>query len=116
MTSLRAFSVVTFACALFLTTAVLAGGCGRVDLLADLPADAGIDGALADGASGDATQGDSSGDGALLDGGGGDGGDGGSCTKGRVCSGVCVDTTSDPKNCGGCAIACGVNQVCSAGV
>src|SRR5580658_4875253 len=36
------------------------------------------------------------------------------CTTGTVCSsGACVDTTSDPANCGGCGVLCADNQVCS---
>ncbi len=39
--------------------------------------------------------------------------DGGSC-DGAMCSGVCVETSSDSKNCGRCAHTCGTAQ-CSAG-
>jgi hypothetical protein len=34
----------------------------------------------------------------------------------QLCNGVCVITLTDPANCGGCAIACGANQVCADGV
>ena len=50
-------------------------------------------------------------------GGGGQGGTGGSgpsCPTGRVlCGTECVDTTADPRHCGGCGVACGTNQVCA---
>lgn len=35
---------------------------------------------------------------------------------GRVCSGNCVDTLSDPQNCGGCGMACLAGAVCSNGM
>jgi MYXO-CTERM domain-containing protein len=31
------------------------------------------------------------------------------------CAGSCVDVASDPAHCGGCGLACGANQICSAG-
>src|SRR5450432_2931517 len=33
-----------------------------------------------------------------------------------VCSGTCVDTTSDPDNCGACGTKCGATSACAAGV
>jgi alpha-tubulin suppressor-like RCC1 family protein len=47
--------------------------------------------------------------------GGGSTGTGGSvpCTQ---CGAACVDTTSDPANCGGCGITCASGYGCSAGV
>lgn len=37
------------------------------------------------------------------------------CKDGTIrCGDGCADPTSDTRNCGGCAIACGVDQVCSA--
>lgn len=38
------------------------------------------------------------------------------CTGGSkaLCSGVCVDTSADPKNCGGCGTACPDKAVCEA--
>ena len=47
-----------------------------------------------------------------LDGGANTGG----CTGGEVlCSGVCVDTTSDPAHCGACDNACAVGDGCQGG-
>ena len=31
------------------------------------------------------------------------------------CSGVCEDTQSDPNNCGGCGLVCGIGTDCSGG-
>jgi outer membrane protein assembly factor BamB len=45
----------------------------------------------------------------------------GSCSNparpggGTDCGSACVDTTSDPANCGGCNIACATGETCSAG-
>lgn len=58
------------------------------------------------GASG--TSGSTSGE---PDGGGGSGDAG--CTA-TICGGACVDTATDPKNCGGCGMACGGGSVCAA--
>lgn len=33
-----------------------------------------------------------------------------------ICSGQCVDTNSDPSNCGGCNVACSAGQSCNNGV
>jgi hypothetical protein len=47
---------------------------------------------------------------------GGTGGSGGGspCTNGQMaCSGICVNTTNDRNNCGGCAIRCSGVQECS---
>jgi len=45
---------------------------------------------------------------------GGAGGD--VCTSGECCGSSCVDTDSDPMNCGGCGNACGLNERCGSGV
>jgi hypothetical protein len=38
------------------------------------------------------------------------------CSSGTTeCSGVCVDITSDPRNCGACGTRCRLNAVCQAG-
>jgi hypothetical protein len=39
---------------------------------------------------------------------------GGACLgqSGICCGGACVDSTSDPANCGGCGVTCGPNQSC----
>ncbi|MBI4702892.1 MAG: hypothetical protein HY744_17380 [Deltaproteobacteria bacterium] len=40
----------------------------------------------------------------------------GSCAAGRTCcDGECVDTQTDAENCGGCAVNCGPNEICSVG-
>src|SRR5574337_767341 len=40
-----------------------------------------------------------------------------SCPDGQTsCGTMCVDTTSDPANCGACGNACSASQVCNAGV
>ncbi|MBM4357849.1 MAG: hypothetical protein FJ096_07040, partial [Deltaproteobacteria bacterium] len=36
--------------------------------------------------------------------------------KKTVCSNTCVDTLTDPKHCGGCGMACGVDKKCANGV
>jgi hypothetical protein len=42
--------------------------------------------------------------------------DAGSCTAGQVqCGAACVDTSTDPSNCGGCGTKCSAGQVCNAG-
>lgn len=41
--------------------------------------------------------------------------DGGTTCSGMTCSGVCVDTQSDPQNCGGCGIPCDSSSACSGG-
>lgn len=47
------------------------------------------------------------------DGGSNDGGP--TCTGGRTyCAGQCVDTTSDPRYCGGCGTPCNPGEVCQA--
>ncbi len=38
-----------------------------------------------------------------------------SCPTGRMCGDTCVDTDSDPLNCGGCGMACGVGEGCVEG-
>ena len=53
--------------------------------------------------------------GPAVDGGGDSGGtiDGGGCVPGRtLCGAVCVDTESDPINCGGCGVACAAGEAC----
>jgi hypothetical protein len=58
------------------------------------------------------------GGGPLLGGGdtgGGDapGLDGGGCAAGKTaCGGTCIDTTTDPANCGSCGVVCGVDTTC----
>jgi hypothetical protein len=40
----------------------------------------------------------------------------GACTTGKTkCGSTCVDTSTDPKNCGKCSVACATAQVCSNG-
>ncbi len=81
----------------------LVGACVGDDS-ANVPDASGSDG----GGDADATTADANGDGAN--------GDGGlSCDGGALCNGTCVDTSSDPVNCGRCAHDCGKGQ-CSAGV
>ncbi len=41
--------------------------------------------------------------------------DGASCRGGRCCGGVCVNTGSDPRNCGSCGKRCALNEVCEGG-
>lgn len=39
-----------------------------------------------------------------------------SCASGyNLCSGACVNTSSDASNCGGCGVVCAANQACSSG-
>ncbi|MCU0671263.1 MAG: hypothetical protein MUE69_00575 [Myxococcota bacterium] len=80
------------------------------------------DGALPDGALPDGALPDGAlPDGALLDGALPDGGlvDAGpcTCTVDQLCCGTsCVDPTSDPRHCGGCGMACAVEEECVASV
>jgi hypothetical protein len=99
-------------------------GCGRtsldVDLVSTPTADAQVD-AVGDQGLGprpDGARVDSSSDGALVDA-PNDGllidgrvPDGGLCS-GVLCGSFCVDTRSDPRNCGGCGSACPATEVCS---
>jgi Stigma-specific protein, Stig1 len=40
----------------------------------------------------------------------------GACSKGQTnCSGTCVDTVTDPGNCGHCGISCGESETCQNG-
>ncbi len=50
------------------------------------------------------------------DGVGGTGGSGNPCGAGTLCSGECVDTSSDPLNCGACGRVCAAGTTCAAGV
>jgi len=44
------------------------------------------------------------------------GGAGQPCCSGTVlCGGVCVDTSTDPHNCGGCGHRCQINAICTNG-
>lgn len=38
------------------------------------------------------------------------------CDPSDLCGGRCVDRMSDPKNCGACGFACGLERVCASGV
>jgi len=64
----------------------------------------------------DTASGGSSGSGGNASGGaGGGGGSSGGCATGSaLCGGICVDITSDSRNCGGCQTACGTGQACVA--
>ena len=56
-------------------------------------------------------------DGALPDSGLVDAGPCGACTVDQLCCGTsCVDPTSDPRHCGGCGMACEVEEECVASV
>lgn len=73
------------------------------------------DGALPDGALPDG----SVDDGGVRDGGDGSVGDAGpcSCDLGEeCCSGSCVRTERDPRNCGGCGIVCEADEFCADGI
>lgn len=38
------------------------------------------------------------------------------CPAGQIrCAGACVDTLTDPANCGGCGISCGAGNICQGG-
>jgi hypothetical protein len=38
------------------------------------------------------------------------------CASGEVmCGGACTSTQTDPRNCGGCGVACARYQSCSSG-
>ena len=41
--------------------------------------------------------------------------DAGTCPMGTTCSGACVDTATDPANCGACGARCGAGAVCLRG-
>ena len=76
------------------------------------------DGALPDGALPDGALPDGAlPDGALPDSGLVDAGPCGACTVDQLCCGTsCVDPTSDPRHCGGCGMACEVEEECVASV
>lgn len=59
--------------------------------------------------------GGSSGGGGAAGSGNGDGGMTSCPTYQTLCNGVCIATTVDPDNCGGCGIVCSPTQACSAG-
>ncbi len=41
----------------------------------------------------------------------------GACVcSGTLCGGVCIDTDTDPANCGGCGVTCAAGEFCAAGV
>jgi hypothetical protein len=83
-----------------------------------LPDGALPDGALPDGALPDGALPDGAlPDGALPDSGLVDAGPCGTCTVDQLCCGAsCVDPTSDPRHCGGCGMACAVEEECVASV
>jgi hypothetical protein len=83
-----------------------------------LPDGALPDGALPDGALPDGALPDGAlPDGALPDSGLVDAGPCGACTVDQLCCGTsCVDPTSDPRHCGGCGMACAVEEECVASV
>ena len=83
-----------------------------------LPDGALPDGALPDGALPDGALPDGAlPDGALPDSGLVDAGPCGACTVDQLCCGTsCVDPTSDPRHCGGCGMACEVEEECVASV
>lgn len=57
-----------------------------------------------------------SGGGDSSDASGGDAGTGDECPAYQTrCNGVCIPTSVDPDNCGGCGVTCGQDQVCSGG-
>jgi hypothetical protein len=75
-------------------------------------------GGCANGGSGDTSGGDddsgTTADVTMHEGGGNDAATG--CPSGKTsCSGVCTDTLTDGKNCGGCGHTCGTSQVCNDG-
>jgi hypothetical protein len=37
------------------------------------------------------------------------------CTTGTLCGAACVDTQSDPNNCGGCGVPCAPTETCQLG-
>lgn len=109
---------VIFACAL---GSMAAASCGGDD---DGGGTTGTGGAGTGGAAGaGGAAGDASvtgGAGGVEGGGGTAGAGGGGGTAGcppyhALCGGQCTYTGNDPKNCGGCGVACPAGQVCSAG-
>ncbi len=99
---------------ILLSCCVLAAAC--VDSSAPPPSDtsaalAGSGGALSSGGQVATSGGASGGPGAA----GGASGSAGSASCSAMCEGQCVDTASDPLNCGGCGIPCAAGLVCSLG-
>lgn len=103
----------------WIVVATVAVACGGSDD-AFTTAPPGTDGSTPDLDSGvDTGQDPGFGDGAAGD--GASGGDGGTNPNVNVsgcsgtqtsCGGKCVVTSTDPRNCGGCGVTCGANQVC----
>jgi uncharacterized protein YkwD len=87
------------------------GGGGGSDAAADVPTimlmDGGDDGSMPDGGGGDTG---TPPDGSPTDTGGG------GCPAGQSsCGGTCIDTSSDPSNCGMCGRICSMGATCSGG-
>lgn len=92
--------IVSWALALALVVVFAGGGCasGGSD-----QSGGGDDGSLGDVTTGDVEAGDAK-------------GDGNTCTGGKVlCAATCVNTGTDPKNCGKCGTQCMTGEVCSLG-
>jgi hypothetical protein len=93
-------------------TCALVSACGGADF-SDVGGDAASDAVTGDDGGGNGDGGGTgdggTNDGNTTDGGGTDSGGrdtGAGCDGGKVCSGICVDTNTDPNNCGGCNVPC----------